>query len=147
MFGRLSGFEGSLFDEFRRMEQEVDHLFGARPWSSGIRAVARGTYPPINVGSTLDQVDVYLFAAGVNLESLDIAIQQNLLTIDGERRLITEEGADYFRKERFDGAFHRVITLPDDVDSDKVDATYHDGVLHIVIKRRESVKPRRIEVK
>lgn len=147
MFGRLSGFEGSLFDELRRMEQEVDHLFGAGPWSNGIRAVARGTYPPVNVGSTPDQVDVYLFAAGMNLESLDISIQQNLLTIDGERRLITEEGADYFRKERFDGAFHRVITLPDDVDSDKVDATYHDGVLHIVIKRRESVKPRRIEVK
>lgn len=147
MFGSLSSFEGGLLDEFRRMEREMDQLFGAGPWPTGIRSVARGSYPPINIGSTQNQVDIYLFAAGVNPKSLDINIHQNLLTIDGERRLITEEGADYYRKERFDGAFHRVVTLPDDVDPDKVDASYRDGVLHITIQRRESAKPRQIEVK
>jgi HSP20 family protein len=147
MFSNLSTFEGSLFDEIRRMEHEMDPLFGTGLWPSGIRAVARGTYPPINIGSTPDQVDVYLFVAGVSPESLDISIQQNLLTVDGERRLITEEGADYYRKERFDGAFHRVVTLPEDVDPDKVDASYREGVLHITIQRRESVKPRQIKVK
>lgn len=146
MFGSLSGFEGSLFDDFRRMEKEMDHLFGAGPWPTGIRSVARGTYPPINIGSTQDQVDIYLFAAGVNPNSLDISIQQNLLTIDGERDLISEEGADYYRKERFDGKFHRVVTLPDDVDPDKVEASYRDGVLQITIQRREAAKPRQIEV-
>ncbi len=65
MFGSLSNFEGSLFDDFRRMEREMDELFGSGPWPAGIRAVARGTYPPINVGSTSDQVDVYMFAAGI----------------------------------------------------------------------------------
>ena len=147
MFGSLNSLEGSLFDELRRMEREVDQLFGAGPWPNGIRAVARGTYPPVNVGSTPDQIDVYLFAAGVNPKSLDISIQQSLLTVDGERRLITEEGGNYYRKERFDGAFHRVVTLPEDVDPDKVDATYREGVLHITIQRRESAKPRQIEVK
>lgn len=147
MFGSLNSLEGSLFDEFRRMEREMDQLFGAGPWPKGIRAVARGTYPPVNVGSTPDQIDVYLFAAGVNPKSLDISIQQSLLTVDGERRLITEEGGNYYRKERFDGAFHRVVTLPEDVDPDKVDATYREGVLHITIQRRESAKPRQIEVK
>jgi HSP20 family protein len=147
MFTNPSGLEGSLFDEFRRMEQEMDQLFGRGPGQTGIRAVARGTYPPINLGSTPDQVDVYLFAAGVDPKSLDISIQHNLLTIDGERRLITEEGADYYRKERFDGPFHRVVTLPEDVDPEKVEASYRDGVLRITIKRRESSKPRQIEVK
>ncbi len=147
MFGNLISFEGGLFDEFRRMEQEVDQLFGAGPWPNGIRAVARGTYPPINIGSTSDQVDVYLFAAGVNLKSLDISIQQNLLTLNGERKLTTQTDADYFRKERFDGEFHRVVTLPDDVDPEKVDASYRDGLLRITVRRRESTKLRQIEVK
>jgi len=147
MFGSLSGFEGGLFDEFRRLEREKEQMSGSGFWPSGIRAPARGTYPPINIGSTSEQVDVYLFIAGVNSKSLDISIQQNLLTVDGERSLITEEGADYYRKERYDGAFHRVVTLPDDVDPDKVDASYRDGILHISIHRRESVKPRQIEIR
>ncbi len=146
MFVNLSNFEGGLFDDFRRMEREMDELFGSGSWPAGIRSVARGTYPPINVGSTPDQVDVYLFAAGIDPKSLDISIHQNLLTVSGERRLITEEGADYYRKERFDGEFRRVLTLPEDVDPDKVDANYRDGVLHITIKRRESAKARQIEV-
>ncbi|MCB1904989.1 MAG: Hsp20/alpha crystallin family protein, partial [Gammaproteobacteria bacterium] len=70
-----------------------------------------------------------------------------LLTIDGQRRLINEEGASYFRRERFDDAFHRVVTLPDDVDPDKVEASYVDGVLRITIQRRETTKPRQIEIK
>ncbi len=147
MFGNLYSFNNDLFDDFRRMEQEMDQLFGASPWPSGIRTVARGTYPPLNIGSTPDQVDVYLFAAGINQKSLDISIQNNLLTIAGERRLITEDGADYYRQERFDGVFRRVVTLPEDVDLDKVEAVYKEGVLHITIKRRESTKPRQIEVK
>ena len=147
MFGLLGNTGGSLFDEFRRMEREMDQLFGAAQWPSGIRTVARGTYPPINVGSTSEQVDVYVFAAGLDPSSLDVSIQQNLLTVAGERRLITEEGADYYRKERFDGEFRRVLSLPDDVDSDKVQADYRDGVLHVRVLRRESTKPRQIEVK
>ena len=147
MFGDLGNFENNLFDEFRRMQREMDQLFGAMPWPSSIRAVARGTYPPINVGSTPDQVDVYLFAAGVDPKSLDISIQRNLLTVAGERKLVTEDGSNYYRRERFDGAFRRVVTLPDDVDPDRVDASYRDGILHVAVQRRESAKPRHIEVK
>jgi HSP20 family protein len=147
MFGSLGNLENSLFDEFRRVQREMDQLFGATAWPSSIRAVARGTYPPINIGSTSDQVDVYLFAAGVDPKRLDISIQQNLLTLAGERNLVSEEGANYYRKERFDGAFRRVVTLPDDVDPDRVNAAYRDGILHVAIQRRKSTKPRQIEVK
>ncbi|QBQ53386.1 Hsp20/alpha crystallin family protein [Nitrosococcus wardiae] len=147
MFGNRANFEAGLFDDFRRLEQEMDQLFGATPWPSGIRAVERGAYPPVNVGSTPDQVDVYLFAAGLDPKSLDISIQQNLLTVAGERQLSTEEGVNYYRKERFDGAFCRVVTLPEEVDPDQVSARYRDGVLHVTIQRRESAKPRQIEVK
>ncbi len=147
MFATLRPFEGGFFGDFRSLEREMEQLFGSGSWPNGIRSAARGAYPPINVGSTSNQVDVYLFAVGVDPKSLDISIQHNLLTIAGERKVSTKEGANYYRKERFDGNFRRTLTLPEDVDPDKVDASYKDGVLHITVQRREVVKPRQIEIK
>ena len=147
MFGTLNTSGAGLLDEFRRMEREMNQLFGGTSWPNSIRAVARGTYPPINIGSTAEQVEVYLFAAGLDPETLDISIQQNLLTVAGDRKLQLEKDADYYRKERYDGGFRRVVTLPEDVDPDQVTAGYRDGVLHVTIKRRESTRPRQIKVK
>lgn len=147
MFGSLmSSFDTGLFDEFRRFESEMDDLFGRTPWSSGIRAVRRGTFPPVNIGSTPERVDVYLFAAGLDPKSLDISIQQNLLTVSGSHKVPVSEEADYYRRERFDGDFRRVIALPDDVDPSRVDAKYRDGLLQITVQRQESVRPRQITV-
>ena len=147
MFADLTNFGGGLFDEFRRVQDELEGLYGRWPLPAGIRSVARGTFPPINVGATSEQVDVYVFAAGVDSKTLDISLQQNLLTISGERRAPAQEGANYYRKERFDGSFRRLVTLPDDVDPDRVEARYRDGVLEIHIRRREATRPRQIEVK
>ena len=146
MLGYMTNFEGSLLDQFDRLNREMDELF-ARPYPASIRAVARGTFPAINVGASADQVDVYVFAAGVAPSSLDIQIQQNLLTITGERKLEEKEGVNYYLRERFNGHFRRVLTLPEDVNPDKVAADYRDGVLHVAVQRREEVKPRKIQVK
>ena len=147
MFGSLWGsFDTSLFDEFRRLEGEMDQLFGRWSLPAGIRTTRRGTFPPINVGATPERVDVYLFAAGLDPKSLDISIQQNLLAVSGDRKVPVDEAADYYRQERFDGEFRRVITLPDDVDPDRVDAKYRDGVLQITVQRREAARPRQITV-
>jgi HSP20 family protein len=147
MFGRLTNFEGSLVDDLRRMQQDMEEIFGPVAWPAGIRSAARGTFPPINVGSTSENVNVYLFAAGVDPKTLDISIQQNLLTVVGERPIETPENAEYYRRERFSGSFRRVISLPEDVDPEKVEARYVDGILHVAIQRREAARPRRIEVK
>ncbi|MES9989785.1 MAG: Hsp20/alpha crystallin family protein [Candidatus Thiodiazotropha endolucinida] len=146
MLPRIHGFDSGLFNEFRRLEQEMDQLFGAGFWPNTMRSFANDNFPPINVGVTPEQVDLYLFAAGVNPEELDISINDNRLSIKGERHFEQDDGLNYFRKERYDGAFHKVVTLPDDVDTDKVEARYDNGVLHIVIQRRESSKPRQITV-
>jgi HSP20 family protein len=142
----LSGFDTDLFEQFRRLEGEVGQAFGHAPWPSGIRAVQRGTFPPINVGATSERVDVYLFAAGLDPKSIDLSIQQNLLSVAGSRRLETNEQAEYYRRERFDGDFRRVVTLPDDVDPERVEAKYRDGVLQVTIQRREAARPRQITV-
>jgi HSP20 family protein len=147
MWGYLRGFDTDLFSQLERMRQDMDALFGARPGSAGIRSVASGTFPAINVGASPSRVDIYVFAAGVNPQSLDISIQQNLLTISGERKAVLPEDVQLYRRERFSGGFRRVLTLPEDVDPDKVQANYRDGVLHLMVDRREEVKPRRIEVK
>lgn len=145
MFGNLSGF-GSLFNELRRLDPSWDEFFVSSPWVSGIRSMGQDAYPPLNVGSSPESIDVYLFAPGLDPQALNVSLQQNLLTVAGERRQEQQEGATYYRRERFAGAFQRVITLPDDVDADKVEANYREGVLHIRVGRREEVRPRRIEV-
>jgi HSP20 family protein len=146
MFGIPSSMPSSVFDELWRLQQEVDELFGS--WSSplGIRSLPRGSFPAVNVGQTPGRVDVYLFAPGIDPKSLDISMQQNLLTVSGKRELGLDEEAEYYRQERFAGEFRRVISLPEDVDPERVEAKYADGVVQIGIQRRESARPRQIEI-
>lgn len=146
MFGNWPGLAGTLFDELSRWDPQIDDFFLGTPWESGIRSTGRGTFPPVNVGGSAEQVDVYLFAAGIDPESLDVSLRQNLLTISGERNLQQETDATTYRRERFNGSFQRVLTLPEDVDPDQVEARYRNGVLHVTVKRRESAKPRKIEI-
>ncbi len=146
MVDYLSGFDNDFFDQFEGMRREMDRLFSGWPGSLGIRSMARGGFPAINVGASPERVDVYVYAAGVDPKSLDVSLQQNILVISGERQIDHPEDAQLYRNERFSGSFRRTVTLPEDVDSDKVAATYRDGLLHITVQRREAVQPRRIEV-
>lgn len=146
MFASQNTFDGGLFEEFRRIEQEMDELLGRWSWPASIRAGARGSFPPMNLGTTPGKVDIYLFAAGLDPKALDISIQQNLLTVSGERKLEVQEDVSWYRQERFDGAFRRVISLPEDVDPDKVSAQYKDGILQISVERHKAALPRQIQV-
>jgi HSP20 family protein len=146
MFGHSTGFDPEFFAPLERMRQEMDQLFGTGSVGPGIRAVTAGTFPPLNMGVSPEQIDVYAFSAGIDPKSLEITLQQNLLSISGERRISYPEGVQLYRRERFDGKFRRVLSLPEDVDPDQVEAKYQDGVLRITVQRREAVKPRQIQV-
>jgi len=145
MFGYIPSL-GSPFAEFRRLEQELDELFGSTVWSGGIRSLPPGTFPAVNVGTTPDKVAVYLFAPGIDPKTLEITLQQNLLSVSGRREIPVEQNATYYRKERFSGEFRRVISLPEDVEPDRVDAKYTDGIVQITVQRRAAAQPRRIEI-
>jgi HSP20 family protein len=148
MFGSSLYSESPLLAQFRRLEEDLDEVFGsATPWTGGIRSLPPGTFPAINVGSTEDNVTVYLFAPGIDAKKLNISIQQNLLTVSGEREVARDDDATYYRQERFGGEFRRVISLPDDVDPDNVEASYRDGIVQITVRRRESAKPRQIAIR
>ena len=146
MFGYLTTTGSNPFEYLRELQQQVDQVFGATQGPASIRAVAHGSYPPINVGATPEAVDVFVFASGLDPQKLDISIQQNVLTVAGVRNLPLESESKYYVRERFDGEFRRAISLPEDVDVDKLDATYRDGILHVKVPRRETVKPRQIRV-
>jgi HSP20 family protein len=138
-------FRGSALEDLWRLRSEIEDLFG-EPAPGPIRALPRSSFPALNVGLSPQKADVYLFAPGLDSKSLQISLEQNLLTIRGERRVPPAEGATQYRKERFDGAFQRSVTLPEDVDPEKVEARYRDGVVHISIQRREAEKPRQITI-
>jgi HSP20 family protein len=147
MFGNIMRSGAPLFGEFRRLEQELDEIFGsATPWTGGIRSLPPGTFPAVNIGATADSVTVYLFASGIDPKNLSITLEQSLLSVAGQRENRGEEQANYYRQELFSGAFRRVISLPEDVDPDKVTATYRDGIVQIKVQRREATKPRQIEI-
>ena len=145
MFSQIAR-DGGLFQEFRRLEQEMDELLGRWSWPLGIRSTARGTFPPMNMGVTPDNVEVYFFAAGLDSKSLEISVQQNVLTVAGERKVPVKNDESWYRNERFEGQFRRVISLPEDVDPDRIQARYRDGILHITAERPAAAKPRKIEI-
>lgn len=147
MWGYYNSFDNDLFGQFDWMRRELDALFGTGPSTVGIRSTVPGTFPAINIGASPDRVDVYVFAPGVDAKSLDISLQQNLLSIAGERKEAELENVNLYRNERFNGSFRRVITLPEDINPEKVEAKYQDGVLQLTLERREEVQPRRIQVK
>jgi HSP20 family protein len=101
----------------------------------------------MNIGGTPKSVDIYAYAPGVDAASLGVHVEKGVLTVAGERKLdpVPEKDTTHI-DERFAGPFRRVVTLPDDVDANGVDAKYRDGVLHISIARREAVQPRRIAI-
>src|SRR5215469_7596622 len=147
MFGSFSGPQGSLFDEFWRLHHDLEEaLADGLTNSSGIRSLPRGAFPAINVVQTPTEVQVFLFAPGIDPKQLSVSIQQNLLTIDGQRPIPNEGKAAYYRQERFSGQFHRAISLSDEVDPQRVEATYRDGIVQITLHRREAAKPRQIEI-
>ena len=141
-------FAGDLFPELARLQQQLDQMFQSGTASS-IRALARGTFPAVNVGSSPDTVEVIAFAPGVDAKSLQVTVDKGLLVIAGERNSEApkrNEGDTVYAQERFTGSFRRVIALPDDADPTKVDAQMREGILHVTIAKRESSKPRQITV-
>ncbi|MCE8026764.1 MULTISPECIES: Hsp20/alpha crystallin family protein [Halomonadaceae] len=149
MFGDLKRFDngiGSGLDWFRPW---LDEIF--QEGAADIRSVPRGSFPMINVGRTDDAVRVYVLAAGLAREDLDISVQDNVLTLRGRRDALPGEKAGdrkrpCFRRERFDGEFVRSISLPDGIDVERAEARCHDGVFEIHLPKREELKPRRIDV-
>lgn len=149
MYESLLGFPGSLFDEIDRLRQEMDSLFPQANMPASIRSVAPGSFPAINVGNTPTSVEVYAFAPGIDPTKLELTIDRGVLTLAGSRPSSLPDGetkVSAYSRERPFGEFKRAVSLPDDVDPERIQATYRDGVLHVSMPRRESAMPKRIVI-
>ena len=148
MFASMITYPSS-FADFDRLRRELDELSGWTGLASSIRSSAPGAFPAINIGNTSTTVEIYAFAPGIDPKQVELTIDRGVLSISGERPSTLREDAgkgNIYGNERFAGPFRRAVSLPDDVDPSKVDATYRDGVLRVSIQRRESALPKRINV-
>ena len=139
-----------LFDELERFRRELSGSVG-RP--SSIRAMARGSYPAVNVGSTPEAIEIHVYAPGLARDKIDVSVEKGVLTVSGERNPEPapavggrDERRSVYAQERFFGRWRRVVSLPDDADAQGVEATYRDGLLHVSVKRRAPARPQRIQV-
>jgi HSP20 family protein len=149
MYESMLNFPSDLFGDFGRLRRELDDMFGGGMPSS-IRSVAPGTFPSINIGNSPNSVEIYAFAPGIDPSKVEVVIDRGVLTLSGERPSALPEGNDrkvtVYSRERVSGRFKRAISLPDDVATDQVNASYRDGVLRVSVPRRESAQPKRIAV-
>jgi HSP20 family protein len=139
-------FPRDVFAELDRLQREMRQ---AVDYSPSIRGQARGGFPTMNVGGTSSSLEIYAFLPGVDPAGIDVQLEKGVLTISGERKAVLPEAGDKVAvhiDERFAGAFRRVVTLPEDADSNAVEAKYRDGVLHVRILRRQESQPRRIKI-
>ena len=104
----------------------------------------------IDIGTTPEAVEVHAFVPGVDPESMEISVEKGLLTIAGERISdlpAVDEKAHVFKRERYAGAFRRVISLSEDVNPEQVQAVCRNGILRITAAKRATARSRKIDVK
>jgi HSP20 family protein len=134
-----AGLAGREIEQLNRM---FDAVFGAESFARG------GWQPAVDIVETpTHDVVVKADLPEMKREDIKVTFENNVLTIEGERKLPTETKDEaHHRIERGYGAFQRSFTMPASVDGSKVQATYQDGVLTVTLPRREETRPRQIQV-
>lgn len=139
------------FDPFRPFEERFKRFFGgSEPFmTSGEESWSLATWAPAcDIYETDTEIVVKAELPEVMKENVYVSINNNLLTIRGERKFSEEtKKENYHRVERSYGEFERSFTIPSFVDANKVNAEFKDGVLRVTLAKREEAKPKQIEVK
>jgi len=131
---------GSL-DQLRREMDTVFNRFGAPS------TAARGVYPAVNLYETADAYVVSAELPGVELADIDVSIEGTTVTLQGQRKIdYPSEGASVHRRERQAGNFRRAVQLPAEIETDKVEAAYRNGVLMVRLPKSPEHQPRQITV-
>lgn len=115
-------------------------------WPSATRASSWA--PPCDVFEDKERITFSFDVPGVRKEDLAVRVEDNVLTVEGSRKLEYEAKKDnYHRIERVEGRFSRSFTLPSTVSTDQIDAELKDGVLRVTLSKRAETKPRSIEIR
>ena len=137
------------FGDLRTLQDEVNRLFSGT-FSRGGRQdeVLRGAWSPsVDIFENKNEIVLEAELPGMKAEDVNISIENNVLTLQGERRFEKKDESDNFhRVERSYGSFTRSFTLPPTVSSENANAVFDNGVLRLTLAKREEAKPRRIEI-
>jgi HSP20 family protein len=140
------------WDPFREVMASQN---GINPLFSLFRTTGE-TEIPLTAGSFVPAVDIYedadklvlkLEVPGIDEKDLDVQVENNTLTVKGERKFEKEEKEENFHRiERSYGSFYRTFTLPSTVETDKISAKYTAGVLKLELKKKAEAQPKQIKV-
>ena len=137
------------FREMRSLQDEVNRLFSSSFNRPGDNEMMQGSWnPSVDIYENKDHIVLEAELPGMKPEDVHISVENNVLTIHGERKFEKKDDKDNFhRVERSYGSFTRSFTLPPTVSSEAADAVFENGVLRLTLTKREEAKPRRIEIK
>ena len=132
-----------------RLQDEINRLFGNAQQTDSSSSATATWVPAVDIHEYTDRFELYVDVPGVDPNSVELTLEDGILTLAGERvpRSSTGDGEPQYRRtERSQGQFYRRFVLPDTVDSDKVNATGKDGVLTVTIPKQAKAMPRRIQI-
>jgi HSP20 family protein len=130
---------------FEALRREMDDLFDR--FGTFSPALARTAFPSVNLYETDDAYVLTAELPGIAPEDLEVSLEGSTVTLRGERKAVSEEGASVHRSERPSGAFRRAIDLPVPIDGEKVEAVHRHGVLTLRLPKAAEHRPRQISVK
>ena len=138
----------SALDRWSNLRDELNSFFDM-PFSSGFGRTGQlftGWSPALDLYESGDHFVAVVELPGMRKDVIDISLHEGTLTISGERTRESSNGETAQRTERYVGNFRRSIALPTRVDSNKVTATYQDGILKVTLPKAEEAKPKQIQV-
>lgn len=147
MYTRISDID-RMFDAMGLLRGRLGNVFSDfdRTLGHGTDWHVSGSYPRTNLYDKGDTFELVAEIPGLSKEELKVKIQGNYLEISGTREVNPPEGYQVHRSERGSSSFTRSLTLPADVDSDKVTATLENGILSLTLPKSETAKPRQISI-
>ena len=132
--------------EFAALQNRVNSLF--QDFGSNSDTVTAASFvPAVDVYEDTGKVVLKLELPGIKEEDVDVRVENQTLTVRGERKLEAEEKQENFHRiERSYGSFFRSFSLPNTVDTENVAASYNAGVLKLELKKKASAQPRQIKI-
>ncbi len=137
------------FRDLNMLQDRMNRLFedASRNWKSDEPASTTTWSPAVDIFETESEIVVKAEVPGMERKDITLNLENNVLTLRGERRFLKEaKEENYHRIERSYGGFSRAFSIPATVDEEKIRADYQDGVLKIVLPKKEQLRPKQIKI-
>ena len=141
----------NLYRDMENLRHEIDEAFrgfGGRGLFGPAFHAGRGfrRQPPINLYADAENLYVEVLVPGMEAAELDLTVQENVLTVSGERKMVEDKDRTWHRRERENGKFVRTLELPVDVEADQVKASCRNGLLSVTLPKAAAARPKKVNI-